>query len=141
MPIVRGPLARVVLRGWIVLAMLLPLAAAAPAGAQSSTVRIVSDSSGQRLQVDGRDVVIRGVNWDYFPIGQNYSYTLWDQPDAAARGRGPANPYAGVGPPATRNHSKGSLRRARRGIIVPLIGCFSPRRPPPRPSRTRRRPR
>jgi hypothetical protein len=42
---------------------------------------VVTDAQGSRLQVDGRDFFIRGVNWDYFPIGTNYSYSLWTQPD------------------------------------------------------------
>ncbi|WP_461415206.1 glycoside hydrolase 5 family protein [Gemmatimonas sp.] len=25
--------------------------------------------------------MIRGMNWDYFPIGTNYAYSLWTQPD------------------------------------------------------------
>jgi hypothetical protein len=26
--------------------------------------------------------MINGMNWDYFPIGTNYSYSLWNQSDA-----------------------------------------------------------
>ena len=54
------------------------------ASAQSSRVeevRIVKDATGQRLQVDGRDFMVLGMNWDYFPIGTNYTYSLWNQPD------------------------------------------------------------
>ncbi len=60
-------------------------AAAQPDAAGTAPVaqiRIVSDGAGHRLQVDGRDVMIRGVNWDYFPVGTNYSYNFWGQPDA-----------------------------------------------------------
>ncbi|NQV14307.1 hypothetical protein HQ531_02530 [bacterium] len=46
-----------------------------------SSVTIVSDRSGQRLQVDGENFMINGMNWDYFPIGTTYSYSLWDQAD------------------------------------------------------------
>lgn len=46
-----------------------------------SVVRVVSDPSGMRVQVDGRDFMVKGVNWDYIPIGQNYLYDLWKQPD------------------------------------------------------------
>ena len=53
-----------------------PIAAQSPAA-----VRVVSDAAGSRLQVDGRDFFVKGVNWDYFPIGTNYSYSLWTQPD------------------------------------------------------------
>ena len=44
-------------------------------------VRVVADSSGWRLQVSGRDFLVRGMNWDYIPIGQNYSFDLWSQPE------------------------------------------------------------
>ena len=58
-----------------------------PSHAQSApeavreTVRVLSDSSGARLQVSGRDFLVRGMNWDYTPIGQNYAYDLWQQPE------------------------------------------------------------
>jgi len=34
-----------------------------------------------RLTVDGEDFFVTGMNWDYFPIGTNYEYSLWRQPD------------------------------------------------------------
>jgi beta-galactosidase len=42
---------------------------------------VVKDSKGFRLQVDGRDFMVIGMNWDYFPIGTNYNYSLWKQPE------------------------------------------------------------
>jgi hypothetical protein len=45
------------------------------------TVRVVHDDSGWRLQVDGRAFFVRGMNWDYIPIGQNYAYDLFQQPE------------------------------------------------------------
>jgi beta-galactosidase len=60
----------------------LALLAAPPLAAQNPSIRIVADASGARLQVGGQDVMVRGMNWDYFPVGTNYSYTLWNQPDA-----------------------------------------------------------
>jgi len=51
------------------------------AAAQTPTIRVVADSSGSRLQVDGRDFMVLGMNWDYYPIGTNYLYSLWSQPD------------------------------------------------------------
>ena len=60
-------------------ALLVMLVAALPIGAQ--TVRVVTDADGQRLQVDGRDFMVFGMNWGYMPIGQNYTYSLWNQPD------------------------------------------------------------
>jgi len=49
--------------------------------AQTNKVSIKADATGQRLVVDGEDFMINGMNWDYFPIGTNYSYSLWNQPD------------------------------------------------------------
>ena len=37
--------------------------------------------AGSRLQVAGRDFLVRGMNWDYIPIGQNYAFDLWSQPE------------------------------------------------------------
>ena len=34
---------------------------------------------GIKLSVNGNDFMINGMNWDYFPIGTNYSYSLWNQ--------------------------------------------------------------
>jgi hypothetical protein len=56
-----------------------------PLAAQPATVRVVADSAGDRLQVDGKDFFVQGVNWDYVPIGQNYAYSLWTQPEAIIR--------------------------------------------------------
>ena len=44
-------------------------------------VQVVKDTSGFRLQVDGRDFLIKGINWVYTPAGDNYSYDLWSQTD------------------------------------------------------------
>ena len=50
-------------------------------GREGETIRVVADESGRRLQVDGRDFMVFGMNWDYMPIGENYLYSLWTQPD------------------------------------------------------------
>src|SRR5690606_10345396 len=63
---------------WLLLTLLLPLSAAAQ-------VRVVQDDAGTRLTVDGRDFMVQGMNWDYFPIGTNYNYSLWTQPDDVIR--------------------------------------------------------
>ncbi|MCY1083318.1 glycoside hydrolase family 2 TIM barrel-domain containing protein [Archangium lansingense] len=61
-------------------ASLRPTAAAVtPAGVQN--VRVLHDERGFKLQVDGRDFPIRGMNWGYTPIGENYRYSLWNQTD------------------------------------------------------------
>lgn len=37
------------------------------------------------MLVDGKPFMIIGMNWDYFPIGTNHSYSLWSQPDDVIR--------------------------------------------------------
>ncbi|MBI5216564.1 MAG: glycosidase [Ignavibacteriae bacterium] len=49
--------------------------------AQETQVTVKSDASGTTLQVNGKDFMIIGMNWDYYPIGKNYTYSLWSQPD------------------------------------------------------------
>ncbi len=55
--------------------------ASAANGTRTMDVRVVSDASGQKLQLDGEDYMIFGMNWGYMPIGENYMYSLWNQPD------------------------------------------------------------
>ncbi|MDH4033827.1 MAG: glycosidase [candidate division Zixibacteria bacterium] len=45
------------------------------------TVKIINDQSGSKLQVNGADFMIKGMNWGYIPIGKNYAYSLWTQSD------------------------------------------------------------
>jgi hypothetical protein len=47
--------------------------------AQAQDIQIVEDASGLRLQVDGQDVFVKGVNWDYFPIGTTTTYSFWNE--------------------------------------------------------------
>ena len=49
--------------------------------AQPNQVDIQSSNGGFRLNVDSQDLLINGVNWDYFPIGTNYTFSLWNQSD------------------------------------------------------------
>ncbi len=44
-------------------------------------VKLIQNSEGFKLNVEGQDFMINGMNWDYFPIGTNYTYSLWKQPD------------------------------------------------------------
>ena len=62
--------------------MMALLPAAASAVDELPKVEIVTDDTGSRLVVDGDDFMVLGMNWGYMPIGQNYSYAFWDQPDA-----------------------------------------------------------
>ena len=49
--------------------------------AQVHKVTVVKNNNGSKLIVNGKDLMVIGMNWDYFPIGTNYSYSLWTQPD------------------------------------------------------------
>lgn len=49
--------------------------------AQPTKVKISQATEGFKLQLNGSDFIINGMNWDYFPIGTNYTYSLWKQPD------------------------------------------------------------
>lgn len=44
-------------------------------------VGIVSSPEGCRLMVDDKPLFLNGMNWDYFPVGTNYAYDLWQQPE------------------------------------------------------------
>jgi hypothetical protein len=48
---------------------------------QSQKVSVATDDQGMKLQVDGSDFMINGMNWDYFPRGTNFNYSLWNQSD------------------------------------------------------------
>lgn len=50
--------------------------------AQTDKVSVEKNNSEMKLKVNGKDFIINGMNWDYFPVGTNYSYSLWNQPDA-----------------------------------------------------------
>lgn len=49
---------------------------------QADKVSIENSNNTFKLKVNGTDFMINGMNWDYFPIGTNYSYSLWNQTDA-----------------------------------------------------------
>jgi hypothetical protein len=48
---------------------------------QAEKVVIDQSKSGLKLRVNGQDFIVNGMNWDYFPIGKNYTYILWEQPE------------------------------------------------------------
>ncbi len=48
---------------------------------QSQTVSLDYKNDGIRILIDGKPFIVNGMNWDYFPIGTNYSYSFWTQPD------------------------------------------------------------
>ena len=49
--------------------------------AQADKVSVLRDNTGMKLIVNDKDFIVNGMNWDYFPIGTNYSYSLWNQTD------------------------------------------------------------
>ena len=46
---------------------------------QSQKVSLTEDETGTSLTIDGKPFMVNGMNWDYFPRGTNYSYSLWSQ--------------------------------------------------------------
>jgi hypothetical protein len=50
--------------------------------AQSTGVSLKQSKEGHTMMVNGKPFMVNGMNWDYFPIGTNYSYSLWTEPDA-----------------------------------------------------------
>ncbi len=48
-------------------------------------IEIVQDTQGYRLLADGEPFEVKGVVWSYTPIGENYTYDLWSQPDEFIR--------------------------------------------------------
>ena len=52
------------------------------ASAQTDRVIVQENADGWRLLVDGEPLMVNGMNWDYFPIGTNYDYNFWGQPDS-----------------------------------------------------------
>lgn len=49
--------------------------------AQGEKIKVQSTAQGVKLEVNNQGFFINGMNWDYFPIGTNYSYSLWKQPE------------------------------------------------------------
>jgi hypothetical protein len=48
---------------------------------QADKVFIEKNASEIKLKINGEDFMVNGMNWDYFPIGTNFNYSLWKQPD------------------------------------------------------------
>ncbi len=49
--------------------------------AQQESVAVRKTADGFRLEVGGKPFFTNGMNWDYFPVGTNFTYSLWKQPD------------------------------------------------------------
>jgi len=71
---------------WLVVVAAAWVGLLSPALAQPQKVTVVKGDQGWRLQVDGVDTFLYGINWDYIPVGENYSYSFWKQSDAFIAG-------------------------------------------------------
>ncbi|TVQ15230.1 MAG: glycosidase [Bacteroidetes bacterium] len=49
--------------------------------AQGERVTVREKEDGWRLLVEDKPFMVNGMNWDYFPIGTNYMYSLWNESD------------------------------------------------------------
>ncbi len=47
---------------------------------QQVRVNVRNTDKGFTLDVNSKVFFIIGMNWDYYPIGTNYKYSLWEQP-------------------------------------------------------------
>jgi len=47
--------------------------------AQTDNIEVVQSEDGWLLLVNDEPVMINGINWDYFPIGTNFNYSLWNE--------------------------------------------------------------
>jgi len=61
---------------------LLTLCTAFSSFSQTEKIAIQKNDSEHSITIEGKNFIINGMNWDYFPIGTNYSYSLWNQTDA-----------------------------------------------------------
>lgn len=50
-----------------------------PSKTHAQQISLDNSDGGWKMVIDGKPQVINGMNWDYFPIGTNYSYSLWNQ--------------------------------------------------------------
>jgi hypothetical protein len=48
---------------------------------QENKVVVQNSNDGTKLVVNGKDFMINGMNWDYFPVGTNFTYSIWNQSD------------------------------------------------------------
>lgn len=63
------------------LTLLFFLLSTAGLAAQTAPVAVEKQEDGWRLMIGDEPLMVNGMNWDYFPIGTNYEYNLWDKPD------------------------------------------------------------
>ncbi len=49
--------------------------------AQEGNVSVKRTDDGFKIIANNKELFINGMNWDYFPIGTNFTYSLWKQPN------------------------------------------------------------
>ena len=71
-------------RSPIALSALAALLWGAPSSSRAAGLEVQVDGGpgARRLLVNGEPYFVRGMNWGYSPIGENYGYNLWAQSDA-----------------------------------------------------------
>ncbi|HNR18253.1 MAG TPA: hypothetical protein PKG90_16420, partial [Chitinophagaceae bacterium] len=45
--------------------------------AQSEKISVKKSGDDFVLETNGKGFFINGMNWDYFPVGTNFNYSLW----------------------------------------------------------------
>ena len=65
----------------VLLALVFYLLLITTLSAQADKVSVVYGNDGIKLSINNKNVIINGMNWDYFPVGTNYTYSLWQQSD------------------------------------------------------------
>ncbi|MGB0525985.1 MAG: glycoside hydrolase family 2 TIM barrel-domain containing protein, partial [Flammeovirgaceae bacterium] len=66
--------------------VILLLLSAFTAVAQADKVFVRQSDEGMTLVVNNQDFMVNGMNWDYFPRGTNFNYSLWNQPEEVIKG-------------------------------------------------------
>jgi hypothetical protein len=52
-----------------------------PLFSQPDHVKLQKNHDGWTLMVNDEPFIVNGMNWDYFPVGTNYSYNIWEKSD------------------------------------------------------------
>lgn len=48
-------------------------------------IYVEKSADGWKLMAKDRPFMVNGMNWDYFPVGTNYEYVLWEESDEFIR--------------------------------------------------------
>ena len=48
---------------------------------QEKGVFVKKNGDEFKITINGKPFFIKGMNWDFYPVGTNYTYSLWSQPD------------------------------------------------------------